>query len=484
MIRLRAKQTWAVLLVLWGCSKPQMRSTESIELPKHWTAASPSVFGLPDDEPWWKGCGDPVCIAWIERALAQNPDVQGAIGRLLELGALYVAAAGQNGPQIQLNGFAQRFMQSQNAPLQQQFNVLVNRWYSDMTLGFASAWEVDLWGRLEALRCSAAADFEAAASALMVQSVTLPAEVATSVNSWRFAARRLQLLDQRVQLLKRRLALAASLGESGLTDGSAVEANRQTLGTLAAQVPLLQQSMEESIQRLAVLLGEYPDRIRAEGLDLAAEFQEPAFPATVPSEVLLKRPDVRQAYYQLAGAESRVALAVAQRYPVLSIAATLGLDTGTANRFLQARSAFASFGPQILQTVVDGGNLAQQAEAAAQRQAQALADFKGAVLGAFAEVENALNGSYLLKKNVESLSEAQRAAEQQRHLSRDLFARGLISESQLIDAEENWIVAADGLLAARGSLQAQWITLARVTAPEPPRRPLMDLRREQAADYP
>lgn len=461
------KRLWWWALLLAACTKPDMQTVESVKMPEQWTAASPSLFGLPDGTPWWEACGDERCIEWIRRALAHSPRIEQAVGQLAELGSLYVAAVGQNSPQAQLNGFAQRFMQSVNAPLQQAVNVLVNRWYNDFTMGFAAAWELDFWGRLEAFRCAAQADFESAVSALWLQAVTLPAEIAVASNTWRFAARRLELLEKRIEVLARRLELNRELEQAGLLDAGSAALIHQAFDQLKAQNPLLRQTIQESIRRIAVLTGEYPERILAEGIDTAQVFAEPRFPALVPSQLLLKRPDVRGAYYQLAAAESRVAQAVAQRYPIFSLAATIGLDSGVSSNFLQARSAFASIGPQVLQTVLDGGNLAKQAEAAAARQAQALAIFKGTVLTAFEEVENALNGAYLLRASLEQLQLAQTQAGHKRALSRDLFRQGLISEGDYLDTEENWIVVTDSVLSAQASLQNQWISLARATSVEP-----------------
>jgi NodT family efflux transporter outer membrane factor (OMF) lipoprotein len=463
------KRLWWWVLVLAACTKPEMQSVETVKMPEQWTAAPPSLFGLPDGAPWWEACGDDRCIEWIRRALANSPQIEQAVGQLAELGALYVAAVGQNSPQAQLNGFAQRFMQSVNAPLQQAVNVLVNRWYNDFTMGFAAAWEFDFWGRLEAIRCAAQADFEAGVSALWLQAVTLPAEIAVAANTWRFAARRSDLLDRRIAVLARRLELNRGLERAGLLDSGTALLVEQAYDQLKGQKPLLQQTIQEAIRRIAVLTGEYPERIIAEGIDKDQVFVEPRFPALVPSQLLLQRPDVKTAYYQLAAAESRVAQAVAQRYPIFSLAATIGLDSGAIGNFLQARSAFASIGPQILQTVLDGGNLAQQAEAAAARQAQALAIFKGAVLTAFEEVENALNGGYLLRASLQQLQRAQMDADQKRSLSQDLLLRGLISEGDYLDAEENWIVVTDSVLSAQASVQNQWISLARATSTEPDR---------------
>jgi outer membrane protein TolC len=122
--------------------------------------------------------------------------------------------------------------------------------------------------------------------------------------------------------------------------------------------------------------------------------------------------------------------------------------------------------------VLDGGNLAAQAEAASHRQAQALANFQSTVLNAFEEVENALNGVYLMRQNLASLRPALEAAQKTKALAQDLYRQGIFSEVKLLDAEENLIVIEDAVLNSETSLQTQWILLARATAVEQTSEPV------------
>jgi len=453
-----------MLIFLFACQQPHMQSASDVLNPESFTAHPPLIMGEQHDDPWWYGLGDDQIIRWIDRATESNPGIQHSIARLQELGALYAIAEGRSTPTIQFSGLAQRFMQSQAAPIEQTFNVGVNRYFEDYTFGFVANWELDLWGRLAAIRKAAAADFEAAKAALMLQAVTIPAEIAVAVNTWRQSQHRLHIIEQRFALLQRRVELHRSAAEAGLLDEPALYFIEQSLANLKIQELETERLRQESIRRLSTLMGEYPHDLIEEGVSLDKMLQHPRFPAAIPSQILMSRPDVRLAYAELEAAEARVAEAVANRYPIISLEGTLGLNSKSIQRLFTALAGFASIGPTIAQTVLDAGRLKLQTEAAAARQAQALSRYKNVVLLAFEEVENALNGVFYLKNSEEQAQQALKFADRRSQQKQDQFLCGLLGEDFLLQIQDSYLLAQDNLVTIKTSLQNQWVALARATA--------------------
>lgn len=453
-----------LLIFLFACQQPHMQRAADVIKPESFTAQPPLIMGEAGDDPWWYGIGDDQVVKWIDRATETNPGIQHSIARLQELGALYAIAEGRSTPTIQFTGLAQRFMQSQAAPIEQTFNVGVNRFFEDYTFGFVANWELDLWGRLDAVRKAALADFEAAKAALMLQAVTIPAEIAISVNTWRQSEHRSNIIAQRFELLHRRVELHKAAQEAGLLDEPALNFIEQSLANLRIQQLETERLKQESIRRLSMLMGEYPHDLIAEGVALDKLLQHPVFPVAIPSEILMARPDVRQAYAELEATEARVAEAVANRYPVISLEGTLGLNSKSLKQLFTAIAGFASIGPTIAQTVLDAGRLKLQTEAAVARQAQALARYKHTVLAAFEEVENALNGVSYLKISEEQARDALQSADRRSQQKQDQFTQGLLGEDYLLQVQDSYLLAQDNLVTIKTSLQNQWVALARATA--------------------
>ena len=186
------------------------------------------------------------------------------------------------------------------------------------------------------------------------------------------------------------LAITRNRFAKGLTSDLDVEQAGTLLATTTAEIPALQTSLQASIHRLGVLLGRPPGALQEE---LPRVSPIPAAPSLVPvglpSELLLRRPDVRRAERQLAAATANIGVATADLFPKFFLTGAAGFESVSTSDWFTSGSRFWSAGPTVQWRIFDAGRIRANIRVQNARQEQALAAYEQTVLTAFEEVENA-----------------------------------------------------------------------------------------------
>jgi multidrug efflux system outer membrane protein len=408
---------------------------------------------------WWRDFGDPRLDRLVAKALARNPDIAEAAGRVLERRALFVEAEGARLPRLDLSGQASKQQSAVSSnPAAARF---LDRRYEQYQLSAAASYEVDLWGRLARLEEAARADLLAAEHNRRTVVQTIVAGVVSSYLSLEALERRLAVALKSVEAYEQSLALVDSRYRRGLVSVLDLQQARRALASARAQVPSLRLELGRQQQKLLILVGSYPETrpARAQPADYFPHLKP--VPAGLPSELLQRRPDVAAAESRLRAANARVGAAKAARFPSLTLTGSLGYSTLELDRLTDPGSQLYSLAAGLAAPLFHGGQLAARQRAAQARYLQSAASWAGTVLAAFQEVEDALltRRELVERRRLVRDALAEAKATQETALSR--YQRGLTDYLRVLEATQARYQLADTLVQVELGMLTNRVTLHR-----------------------
>lgn len=426
-------------------------------------AETPAI--QPDLAQWWTVLGDPVLDELEQRALAANPDIAGARARLDRARAALRLERANAAPEVSAVAVAAHIRvpdlggdeEQTPPPAEGEDDVSATNFFN---LGVNASWEVDLFGGQR--RASEAARAEAAGADANVADaqVSLTAAVAQAYLDYRDRQQRIVLagtaVGQREQLLDFQ-GQRHDLGTGTLTD---VEQARAMLEQARQQLAGLEAEAEGFANAVAILVGERPGTV-----DALLEAPRTALlpPASIaigdPRALLQSRPDIRAAERRLAAETARIGVAEAARFPRLSFLGLLGIG-GTSPGDLTHLDDFTAIGAPMLQwSFLDFGRGAANVGQAEARRDEATANYRGTVLGALRDVEDALGNFRAARTNAASQARAEASTAKLEDLARQRFDLGAAPRTHLIEAELAHADAQDGLVRAKTALTARFVAL-------------------------
>ena len=443
------------MLVLAGCAVKPDYQRPAVELPAAWKE---SAVGRAQDGRWWSVYEDSSLNALIEESLKNNTNLAIAVARVDEARALVRQSEAAFFPSVDANLSRSRSLSSAATGL---LPPGIERERDNYRATLNVAYEVDLWGRLRVTTQAAKADLLASEAARETVRITLAADVA---KGW-FA---LRALDAQVEATRRALALR----EDGLTlqrkrfDGGVISEYdyRQLEAEAAAaraQLPPLERDREIQEAALAVLLGRTPREILQTAISRTEQQQIALIPAVVPSglpsELLLRRPDLVEAEQRLIAANARVAVARSAMFPSIQLTGFLGSEAQALGALFSGPAGIWQLAAALAAPIFAGGRLEAQIAGAEAREQQALAGYQGAIQNAFREVRAALAAQRRAMEAFEAESARAAALETTLRLARLRYDNGLVSQLELIDAQRNLLAAQ---IARQEALRAQRAAVA------------------------
>lgn len=432
---------------------------------------------------WWQLYQDPVLDRLVQDALAYNTDIRVAAANLVRARAVLSEQKGGRLPTTDLSASYQRqqgnsansaaFGGGTGQPQTFQFDLF--------RLGFDVSYEVDLFGGVTRAVQAGRGDAQAAAAQLDAARVSIAAETARAYVTACSNAAQLAVARETVGLQEKTLGLTRTLFDAGRGTRRDVERADVLLAQTQAQLPGFEAEQRAALYALATLTGLPPSEVDADAAKCTAP---PLLTAEIPAgdgaALLARRPDVRAAERTLAADTARIGVAVADLYPSITLAGSVGLNATRGSQLFKPTSVNYAFGPLI------SWNLPNQKIARARiRQARAGADaslarFDGTVLTALRETEQALAryAGALDRRSV--LLRAEESSAQAARLSRLRFDNGADSFLLLIDAERDRANARAARAQADAAVADAQITLFKALgggwqdAPYPERRPVAD----------
>jgi NodT family efflux transporter outer membrane factor (OMF) lipoprotein len=375
----------------------------------------------------------------IREALAHNFDAEIAAARVLEVRAQFGMSRSALFPALDAQTGYNNLRSSENglSPMPGGFSTEVDYTNFSASLG----WEIDLWGRIRNANAAARAALLASEDGRSVVLQTLVSDVAggyfllldldQEVEITRHA---LQLREDSLELIQLRLDYGYSSGLDFRQAEVLVKSARTSLTSLEL-------AREQAENRLAVLLGRNPGPM-ARGRSLLEQESTPGLPAGLPSTLLNRRPDIRQAEQQLIGDQALVAVAKAAFFPRLSLTATSGFESSDLLKIFNPSNSTWAFAPLTNLPIFNAGRIRAGVRSAEARRLQSLLVYRKTVQLAFREVADALTGRRKLAELqagqaelVESLRQAVDLADLRYRGGVSSYLEYLDSERQLLDAQ-------------------------------------------------
>jgi multidrug efflux system outer membrane protein len=441
-----------VVLPLAACAVgPNYRAPETA--PAQFVAASDAgVAEQPFEAKWWAQFGDPVLDDLVARALSGDFDLKIAAARVDEARALLGAAKRTRWPDVTVDVAHSESHGQQPGFGDERLDIKSN------DIGFATLWELDLFGRVRRGVEAANASAGAADARLRDAQVLVAAEVARNYLELRGAQKRLAVARTNLEYQRETLDLTKTrygLGRGTQLDVSSAQAR---FSATEAEIPALVAAESVAANRLAVLVGVRPGEITDElaPRDIAPHLTTLAVGA--PEDLLKRRPDIRAAERELAAATARIGLAKADLFPRLSLTGFLGFVAGDASELGESQTHAWSLTPALTWAGFGAGGRARVVAAEARTDA-AFAAYEGTVLRALEETENAFAVYGAQRQRLSSLIEQAASSREAAELARVRYREGAVDFLRLLDAERTLLQAEDALAGGETDLNTSVVLI-------------------------
>ena len=411
---------------------------------------------LPPDPNWWNVFNDSELSAIEGRIARSNLSVREATFRLVESRAQRQVTAAALYPTLNGTGsymrdklpnrVVQRGLQQALSGLPvdgQQFDAIrqeagevkippVDLWQDALD----ASYQVDLWGQVRRQVEAAGAQLEQSADARRSTLISAESEAARDYVTLRGLQTQLHIQQENLLTAQQSLTLTRQRFTGGLTTELDVQNALAQVASTQSQVPNLEQQITEQINAISLLLGEPPQALASE-LATAAPVPPvpPRVPIGVPSELVLRRPDVREAADQLHAATAQIGVAIAAFYPQITLTGNLNELTLQFRDLFTWQSAGYEFGPSVTLPLFEGGRLRGQLRLNKAQQAEAAVAYEQTVLQAWHDVDNALTAYGGEQQRRDQLARAVDAGRRALSLAQDQYAHGLTTFLNVLDAE-------------------------------------------------
>jgi NodT family efflux transporter outer membrane factor (OMF) lipoprotein len=438
-------------LALSGCAVgPDYHAPEPSLQPFH-NGANPRPADAATEQTlsaWWNEFNDPMLASIVNRALSQNLDLAASLARVEQSRAAAQAAGAELYPTLDFNGSATRQQQSLQSPLGSLARNLpgYDRNQKELVAGTTASWELDVAGGLRRGAAAASAEAQAAQAAHAGTRVTVVAEAADAYMQIRGYQARLSVAADQIDTDERLLSLVNLRQRLGDVDERDVAQANALLKQARASVPPLRIGLASQLNRLDVLMGDQPGTGAVQlGVASAIPRLSSVKDSIAPADVLRRRPDIIAAERRLAASNERIGQAIADYYPKVSLSGALGFDSITGNHMFTGSAFQPSIGGLVRWRLFDFGKIDAEVAQARGANAQALAEYRQAVLKACEDVENALVTLSQTELRNNELADEVAALTRARDLSEVAYKAGDIPLTDVLETNRQLLDARDGL---------------------------------------
>jgi NodT family efflux transporter outer membrane factor (OMF) lipoprotein len=401
-------------------------------------SASAVEANIPDQ--WWRMFKDPALSSLEDRVAEANLDVKMASARLSQSRAQRRLVGADQYPSLDAGASYSRQRSNPDGP-----NVpppaAKSSSFDVFETGFDSTWELDLWGRVRRNVEAADSRYNASAESRRFALITVEAEVAHDYLTLRGSQTLLQILRDNLGIAQNNVQLTRSRFLHGVTTRLDVANAEAQVDAIEAAIPSTEAERDRLINALSLLLALPPHALRDE-LEKASTIPAPpqTFPIGIPSDLVRRRPDVRQAEAELHAATAEIGVAEADFYPRISLTGSLGgealqlADLGWSSRQL-------AVGPLVSLPIFEGGRLEGALDLRNAQQQEAALHFQDAVLTAWHEADNALTGYSTEQRRHERLQDAVLQNENALILAQRRYRAGAIDFLNVLSVQKTLLEA-------------------------------------------
>ena len=449
---------YCLLVILCGCTVGPNYRKPVVETPLSWRFEDKEARQI-GNTAWWEQFDDPVLNELIQEALKQNKDIKIAAARVEEFMGRYGTARAALFPQVNAGASAgrSRITELGSTPL----SSLTENPASNYSAFVGAGWELDLWGKLRRANEAARAD-------LLSQEAGRAAVILTLVTSTASAYVNLCNLDMQLEIAKR---TAQSRKESydlfqlrfreGVISELELSQVKSEYEQALSIIPLLEKVIAQQENALSVLLGRNPGPMpRGKKMD---DLILPAVPADLPSDLLTKRPDIRQAEQNLIAANARIGVAKSLYYPSISLTGSFGVMSTDLSNLFTGPARIWNWTVPVNVPIFTGGAIRGQVQSAEALQQQTLLRYQQTIQSAFREVEDALIDQQRSRQALEIQTRQVESLYKYKRIASLRFDNGYTSYIEVLDAERSLFNAELAQAQTKGALFLAVVNLYKAT---------------------
>ena len=421
----------AVCVLAGGCMMGPNYRKPQVDLPEETASADYSVFTTVK---WWEAFNDPILNQMEEEALQYNKDLRVAMARVDEARANVGVAVADQLPGLSVAGETGRAGNARGSGQTQS------------TAGAVVSFELDLWGKYRRLSEAARAQLLASEANRDNVRLALTANVARGYFSLRALDEQLNIATRTLQTRQESVRVYQSRYENGYCTEVDLRRIEASMASVQAQQQELKLSIEKAETALTVLLGRSPRAMVQDGVErgqsLAAMTLVPDVPEGLPSDLLARRPDVRQAEGQLMAANANIGAARAAYFPSIPLTASAGYASAALNQlFTGGQQGVWALTAKVTGPIFAGGKIRSQNKAVKAKYVQMLATYEKTVQGAFKEALDAIAANKINRDVFDSYQQQTRAMRRSYDLTKKQEEAGLIDVTDLLNVESTLLSA-------------------------------------------
>ena len=404
------------------------------------------------DLPWWQVFQDPQLQELIRTALRQNYDLQLAAERINAARAQVAISRSRLFPQVQGNG---DFSGGKEHNFQTKSNFLL--------LTADAAFQLDFFGRLRRATEASRAELLATEDARQTVILTLVSDVASAYFALLQLDLQLQITRETVKTQQDSVKLTNLRVEHGVATRLDVLQAQQVLDSANAQIPDLERRIAQEENAISILLGNYPQAV-PRGRPLVEQPLPPEVPPGMPSSLIERRPDIREAEQVLVSANAQMGVAKAQFFPQIALTGSGGGSFGRSSAFsslMSSQVGIWSYGAQMSQPIFTGGALRGNLRAAESQHQQALISYRQTIQRAFGDVSDALIGYEKLHQVRIRQEDTVKDLQESVRLSDMRYKGGTTTYLEVLDGQRSLFSAELTLAEARGTEYQSLVQLYR-----------------------
>ena len=417
-----------------------------------WKTDTAQLTSLEDGEApldlrfWWHLFNDPVLNRLIDEARHNNPSLRIAGLRIYESRAILGIAGASRYPQLQQASGAISYVNTKGhngaTPLQREH-------FSAYRADLSVAWELDFWGRFQRSIESADAAFFASVSNQQDAQVLLSAQMADLYFAFRTAESRINIARRNAEIQKRSYDITEKRFKNGEdSELDLQQAKSQYLATLSS-IPSLEITLGQTRNAISVLLGRAPgDILEITNSDYQLPLISPSGLVDMPASLLMRRPDIRAAAWQIAAQSAQIGIAEADYYPAITLLGTVGLSGNSLGDNPYTDSL--GLGPAFTWNIFDYGRIANNIRVQDARLQQLIEQYQGLVLQAAREIDDA---GYSVTKTAEQdllINQSYEAADRALKIANTRYQEGYAGFQRVLDAQRALFTQSDRRLVNQG----------------------------------
>ncbi|HUO03360.1 MAG TPA: efflux transporter outer membrane subunit [Rhizomicrobium sp.] len=439
-----------------GCVTPNPTPMNRAgDMPKAFTAPVVDTQSpIWPDAIWWMNFKADELPALMETAQKENLDIAAAAARVIEAEATDAEAFANLLPTVNLQGGVTRtgthtsrptFTTGPGGVITENPGTSVSTTGNDFTAGLAASYELDFWGLNQDRLRQARENLRSARYAETVIGLTTESSVAQEYFTVLATRERIAITRQNIDAAKRILAVVEAKVVAGVSSNLDLANQQAVIAGQEATLPSLIEEEREARYALAILLGRAP-----EGFDVQAQNMDgiasPVVQGGLPSEVLLRRPDIAEAEANLYAAHANVDAARAAFFPQIGLTSSGSYAAPVIGSLINPGNFAWSIGASLLQTIFDGGAKKAATDLALAQEQEQIADYRKAVFTAFNNVETALGQVASDGDQLVALTEEVRASTEAFRISELQYREGTIDILNLLQAQQTLFSAQNTLV--------------------------------------